>query len=1103
MSASSCCKTKYPCSVCSKNVTDNQKGLYCDCCLTWVHLKCTLLSNNDYQILSNDSSNWFCPSCLITLYPFNCIEDEFEFQCNLFNYNNCNKLNANVIKSSQQLQLTSKFKPCSKDIDPDEFLYNHLGNQDSNYYLEDEFNAMISNTSLATNFSLIHINARSLVKNLNQLLLYLESLVHKFTIIAVSETWGNDYNDQLFNIPGFTCVCKNRVGRSGGGVALFIANSVSFTPRHDLNLNANDSFECIFVDVTNAQFGTKTVGAVYRPPDTNLDLFMAGFETCLLKLCNSRTECLIAGDYNIDLLKCDVHPGSDNFLNNLYAHSILPLITRPTRFNSNSSTLIDNILVNKPNDTSVSGILITDISDHLPVFYVSSQKVENPTSKTILTSRQISDNNVENFKMDLLQTDWSSIYLSSNVSTAYDLFIKSYTQSLNKNIPIVTKTIKNIYSCNKPWLTKGIIKSIHQKNSLYRKFLKLKTAESNKKYKVYKNKLTSTIRMAEKMYYRNKFETAKGNINKTWNIIKNLMKADYAKQTVTEIKSDGKIITDNNIISNKFNEYFVKVGPSLANKIPAINGKITDFITGNYLKSMAIQYTDPDEIDKIVSMLSSSSSSGIDGICPYIVKNTISEIKFPLAFIFNLSLSTGQFPDQLKIAKIVPIFKSDDKTNISNYRPIYVLPFISKILEKIMYIRLLDYLKSSDILVPNQFGFREKHSTYMAILKLVDDISEELNNKNYSIGIFIDLSKAFDTIDHKLLINKMQYYGIRGIVLDWFKSYLSNRVQYVNINNSNSSCLSITCGVPQGSILGPLLFILYINDIVNVSKLARYIMFADDTNLFFSHADINMLYKVINDELVLISKWFKLNKLSLNIKKTNYILFCSSNKKIDNKGLDIFIDNTKIEQVTKSKFLGVIITDNLKWNEHIKTISCKISKNIGVIFKIRNNLDKDTLLMLYHSLIQPYLEYCNIVWGVGDSVSLQQLLRKQKKGIRAITFSKWNASTHLLFSKLKLLKLCDINVLQTCCFVYKSLHKLLPSQFADIFVMNSEVHCYNTRCKDNIHITSHRLKVRALSIRMYGAKLWNNLSQHLKDSPSFDIFRSNCKNFILSGKFQG
>ena len=224
----------------------------------------------------------------------------------------------------------------------------------------------------------------------------------------------------------------------------------------------------------------------------------------------------------------------------------------------------------------------------------------------------------------------------------------------------------------------------------------------------------------------------------------------------------------------------------------------------------------------------------------------------------------------MKIAKIIPMYISEDRYAINNYRPISILPFFSEMFQHLMYNRLLDYVNANNILYPNQFGFREKHSTYMALLKLKDDISEEIDNTNFFIGIFIDLSKSFDIINHDILIKKLNSYGIRDIALEWFKNYLTIRLQYVSINCTDSSFLPITCDVPQGSILGPLLFILYVNDIISTSNLAKFILFADDTNLFFKHKDLETLINIINTEITKIVSWFKINELFLNIKKTNF-----------------------------------------------------------------------------------------------------------------------------------------------------------------------------------------------------------------------------------------
>ena len=298
--------------------------------------------------------------------------------------------------------------------------------------------------------------------------------------------------------------------------------------------------------------------------------------------------------------------------------------------------------------------------------------------------------------------------------------------------------------------------------------------------------------------------------------------------------------------------------------------------------------------------------------------------------IFNDSLLLGIFPQSMKIAKVTPFYKSGKKNLMTNYRPISVLSCFSKILERIMYNRLYSYLNDNNLFFQKQFGFREGHSTNHALIELINSINDSFNQNKYTLGVFIDLSKAFDTVDHNILLKKLSLYGIKNNSLKWFSSYLSNRKQFIQAGDIKTSYEDIICGVPQGSILGPLLFIIYVNDLSDVSKILEPIMFADDTNLFFTHKNIKELFQTVNSELDKVFQWFNANKLSLNKDKTKYTFFHKAREK-DNIPLKLpalFINDKEIERVTSIKFLGVLTDEHLTWKKHITVIEKKFRSSL-------------------------------------------------------------------------------------------------------------------------------------------------------------------------------
>jgi hypothetical protein len=486
-------------------------------------------------------------------------------------------------------------------------------------------------------------------------------------------------------------------------------------------------------------------------------------------------------------------------------------------------------------------------------------------------------------------------------------------------------------------------------------------------------------------------------------------KKGKSNTVINNLCIDGKPIRDKSVISNSLNDFYCNLGADLVKALPTLPNGITyaNYMHPSIRNSMFCEDTNISEMSILIASLNGAKSCGPDDIGPQLIKDNNYLFCQPLTFLFNLSLSKGVVPDALKVAKVIPLFKKGDEAVMANYRPISLLSIFNKLLEKLVFKRIASFVDANNIMYKYQFGFRKHHSTSLALLDVIDGCYKNIDMNNKVIGIYFDLQKAFDTVDHTILLHKLYNYGIRGVMFDWIKNYLTNRKQYTYVNNTSSSLSNVTFGVPQGSVLGPLLFTLYINDISNSVTGDKLKLFADDTNLFISGPDITLLETEANDCLKKMELWFIANKLSLNTEKTCYMIFTKNKHPIS---ITLAINNYVIKRVNNCKYLGVIIDDCLKWEDHIDMVYKKIVKFIGIFYKIRNLLPPVCLRNMYYSFVHPHIIYGIEVYANASKMAIDRLCKLNNKILRILLMKRTDTPTIQLYKAYNTLPyLCCMN----------------------------------------------------------------------------------------------
>jgi len=919
-------------------------------------------------------------------------------------------------------------------------------------------------------------------------------------IICLQEIWQiMPYMN--FQLNGYHPLCyKSRTHAQGGGVGIYVKSNLTYKLLPECSVFVERIYESIFIEVALQNKSCFTIGSVYRPGATHptltpLALFneFSDLFSNLLDNLNSRNNLIITGDFNIDVLQYAQNSRASDFIDLLFSFGLLQVVTKPTRCYENSATLIDHFITNMKLPVYDIKILTSRVSDHFPVLFSISANMNHKNQQKTVTKRNFSKNNVDKFKNALKNISWKDVEDANGAQASYNLFSDIFLNFYDLYFPLKTIKFNKKFHKIEPWFSAGLLVSRATKLKLSNFCSKNPSRDNIKRYHDFRNLYNRITRIAKKNYYDEQFQKNTRNLKKTWELIFSAMNCDNSKLPLTQLFSNGITYTNPADIANELNKFFVSAPLKIVEKIPPADPPVSVLRT-----EKTFNFTDSPitltEISDTVSQLLSKKSEDMYGLSMNFIKSVLSCITLPLFYIFTKSLESGIVPSQLKIARVVPIFKSGDPTLPTNYRPISLLPNFSKILEKIVANRLTFHMESNNLFSKTQFGFRKAHSTVHPLIQFLNHLSKANNKKLYTIAIFCDLQKAFDTVDHQILLRKLSNLGVTNVSLKWFENYLSNRKQFVTLNNHNSSLLDILIGVPQGSILGPLLFLIYINDLSQCTDLDDF-LFADDTTLLKSHENLVTLANLVNFEFQKVVLFFRSHKLALHPEKTKFMIFSSHRNILEpqiftnfnDPGSDNNLNPILPMQCLNSsdqpfiKFLGVYLDPQLNFKKHISILNSKLSKSLYFLRKTKKFLNQRSLKFIYYATMHSNLIYAIQAYSCTSQSNLLSLFKKQKAAIRIIANSSYNAHTEPLFKQLNVLpfpQLCEFFKLQ---FMHHFTQGFLPEIFNETWITNRIVHDGQSeielRNEDDFHIPFARTNLISIQPLIAFPKMWDSFPE--------------------------
>ena len=694
-----------------------------------------------------------------------------------------------------------------------------------------------------------------------------------------------------------------------------------------------------------------------------------------------------------------------------------------------------------------------------------------------------------------MQTEnWQALY-TPDVDW-YTKFITVIKQKFETCFPMIRVSRKRLK--DRPWITVGLKSSINKSHRLYRTTLQDSCHHMKSKYKRYKAILRNCLKVAEQNYYCQLFDDTKQSAYNLWKNLGPVINPNRKKRQrmINKMCFDGEYVTVDQDIANQMNMHFCEIGEKLQDAIPNLGYDYKRYLPIRVENTFFLSPTNIDEILNEIKKLNPKKSCGPDNIGAKVIKLCPKIFAENLSIIYNKTIEIGKYPMALKVANIIALFKKGDKYQPNNYRPISLLSCFNKIFEKLLCKRLVKFLEVNKILFKYQYGFRKLYSTTLALIEFADSIIKFLDEGQYCMSIFVDLTKAFDTVDHEILLDKLDRFGIRGHANDFFRSYLSDRQQYTVINGVNSALKNITCGVPQGSVLGPLFFAIYINDIYNAVGQNYVRLFADDTALFMHHPDVNTLTLDIISKFNELNRWCVSNKLTINASKTNFILFHTVNKPIPHNFVEITTEFMDIKRVTSFKYLGITLDETLNWSEHVNNLCESLLKYFGIFNHIKYKVTPKVARQIYYAFIYSRIQYGIEVYSSCSETHTNRLQIIQNKLLKLILKLDRLTATNLLHKEINVLKVTHIGESSVPGFVNKVVRGHCPEIFHSYFEIKRNA--YDVRTKSQLVTPQTRIQFGDRAVKVKGCLLWNRINKNMLKYRFSKSFKDHLVRYYIS-----